>query len=131
MTEHTTSSQTGGDLLGQVHEGMEVYDRDQKKVGKVDGLFMGALADGEAMGGEPARGPGPETAGDGSLIADVARVFDDNLPQVLRSRLRQNGYIRVRGGILSGDRFALREHVAAVAGERVILNVRGEELISA
>ncbi len=131
MTERVTNSQTEGDLLGQVHEGMEVYDRDQKKVGKVDGLFMGARADGEGEGSEPARGPGPEAAGDGSIIADVARVFDDNMPEVLRSRLRHNGFIRVGGGILSGDRFALREHVASVAGDRVILNVRGEELIGA
>jgi hypothetical protein len=130
MTERVTNNQTENDLMGQIHEGMEVFDSAEHKVGKVDSLFMGARADADMGGGEPAVGTGPETTANTSLLAEAAGAFDDGLPQALRSRLRHNGYIRVRGGFLKGDRFALREHIAAVAGDRVILNIRGEELIS-
>lgn len=131
MNEPITNSTAGGDVMAGVHEGMEVYDNQEKKVGKVESLFMGARADSEAAGGELAMGTGPETTENDSLIAGMARAFDDDLPQVLRSRLRHNGFIRIRGGFLKGDRFALREHIASVVGDRVLLNIRAEELVSA
>jgi hypothetical protein len=129
MTERMTNDTTGGDVMAQIREGMEVYDKDEKKVGKVDTLFMGAAADGMLSGVEPARGTGPETTENDTLIANIGRAFDDGLPEVMRNRLRHNGFIRVRGGFLRGDRFALREQIGAVVGDRVILNVRAEEMV--
>ena len=131
MTERVTNDRAEGDLMLLVKEGMEVFDKSEKKVGKVESLFMGARADSQGAGGEPAYGTGPETTEDDALITSVARAFDDSMPAVLRNRMRTNGFIRIRGGLLKGDRYALREHVAAVAGDRVILNVRAEELIGA
>jgi hypothetical protein len=129
MTERMTNDTTGGDVMAQIREGMEVYDKDEKKVGKVDSMFMGAAADGMLSGAEPARGAGPETTDNDSLIANLGRAFDDGLPEVMRKRLQHNGFIRVRGGFLRGDRFALREQIGAVVGDRVILNVRAEEMV--
>jgi hypothetical protein len=130
MTDPTTTDRPAGDVLAQVHEDMEVYDSAEKRVGKVSGVFMGARADAPGTGAEPARGTGPETTRSDSLIENVAEAFSPDLPPVVRSRLRHNGYIRVGGGLLQGDRYALREHVAAVRGDRVLLNIRAEEMIS-
>jgi hypothetical protein len=63
-------------------------------------------------------------------VDDVARVFTDNMPQVLRNRMRHNGFVRIGGGLLRGTRFALREQVAGVDDNRVRLNVREAELIN-
>jgi hypothetical protein len=131
MTDPTTRDRATGDLLAQVHEGMEVYDSAEKRVGKVDSVYMGARADAPAAGGEPALGAGPETTRQDSLIENMAEAFSPDLPPVLSNRLRHNGFVRVRGGLLKGDRFALREHVAAVTGDRVLLNIRAEEMVGA
>ena len=129
MTDRMTNSNTEGDVMADVHEGMQVYDSQEKHVGKVDSMFMGASADN--AGGELATGTGPEATENDSLLAGVARVFDDAMPEALQARLRHNGYLRIRGGLFSGDRFALREHIASVVGERVMLSIRADELIGA
>lgn len=129
MENRITNDRPEGDVMALVTEGMEVYDRDQKKVGEVESLFMGAQAD--SVGSEPALTTGSAPMENDSLVEDVARVFTDDMPEVVRSRLRHSGFIRVDGGLFSGDRYALREHIASVTGDRVILNIRGEEMISA
>jgi hypothetical protein len=131
MTDRMTNSTTEGDVMAGVHEGMQVHDSQGKRLGKVDSVFMGARADSTRAGGELSIGTGPETTDNDSLIGDVGRAFDDSLPEVLRNRLRHNGYVRIRGGLFSGDRFALREHIASVAGDRVNLNIPAEALIGA
>lgn len=129
MTDRLTT--TGADdVMANVREGMQVHDNAGKHIGKVTGLFMGARADAAAVGGEPAVGLGPETGG-GTAVTGVSAAFDDSLPTVLRARLRHNGYLRIHTGLLRGDRYALREHIASVSGDRVTLNVSADELIAA
>ena len=131
MTEPIHKRTTSHDVLAQVREGMDVYDLDGNKVGSVAEVFMGDVADALATGAEPQAGSEVNAPGEGSLVNDVARVFTDNMPEVVRNRLRHNGFVRMDGGLLGSDRFALREHVAAVDGKRVRLNVRSDELIKA
>src|SRR5688572_8431525 len=123
MTDRVTNQTSQNDLLSQVREGMDVYDRDDHKVGRVEDVYAGDAADASSPGLEPQQGSVSREAGEASLIHDVARVFSDNMPEVLRNRLRHNGFIRISGGLLQGSRFALREHVAGVDGERVRLSV--------
>jgi hypothetical protein len=130
MTESVTNQTGQQDLLTRVREGMDVFDREGHKVGRVEDVYVGDAADAPAPGRGPAEDNAPLAPGAGSLVGDVARVFSDNMPDVLRNRLRHNGFIRVSGGLLQGNRFALREQVAAVEGERVVLNVARNELIN-
>ena len=129
MTEPLTNPKTDNHPLARVREKMEVYDNAGKKLGHVQSMFMGAVADAETPGVIPVEGAKLEAVADHSIVMDVARVFTDDMPEVLRNRLRHNGYIHIRGGLLKGDRYALREHIAAVEGDRVRLNIRGNELI--
>jgi hypothetical protein len=130
MTERMTNPTTDNDLLMRVREGMEVYDSEGHKLGSVSDVFAGDAADTAQAGGEPSRGSGQPEPGDGSIVDDVARVFSDNVPEVLRNRMRHNGFIRIGGGLLRGNRYALREHIAGIDGDRVRLNVREAELIN-
>ena len=129
MTEPLSSNTTAHDLLARVHEGMDVVDVDGHRLGSVADVFMGDVADTPLAGGEPQRGSDMVTPGEGSIVNDVARLFSDNIPATLRNRLQHNGFVRVDGGLLGRNRFALREQVATVDGKRVLLNVRAEELI--
>jgi hypothetical protein len=130
MAERTSNPTTGDDVLAHVQERMEVYDSEGHKVGTVTDVYAGDAADTPAAGGEPARGSQTWEPGEGSVVNDVARVFTDNIPEVLRNRMRHNGFVRIDGGLLRSARFALREHVAGVDGDRVRLNVRQAELIN-
>jgi hypothetical protein len=129
MTERMTNSTTENDLLTRVHEGMQVYDSEGHKLGSVSDVFAGDAADSALAGGELSRGSGSPEPGESSIVDDVARVFSDTMPEVLRNRMRHNGFIRIGGGLLRGNRYALREHIAGVDGDRVRLNVREAELI--
>lgn len=128
MTEPQNHNTPAENMLNRVYEGMDVYDRDGHKLGSVSDIYAGEAAD-APRGVEPGESQPLAAPGTGSIVNNVAGVFDDHLPEVLRSRLRHNGYIRIKAGLLKSDRFALREQVTSVEGERVTLNVSGDELI--
>lgn len=127
--------QSNSPLL-QVHEGMRVYDREDKEVGTVESVFMGATAESESDWGR-----GPAQASEGNLPED-----DDNADRVaealgwstgtqseedrlLRARLMHEGFIRVDAGLLSTDRYVLPDQIEAVSGDGVHLRVHRDELI--
>jgi hypothetical protein len=68
---------------------------------------------------------------DEELASTFGELFaaDSRLAPVVRRRLHYNGFIAIKGGLLSGTRYALREHVASVSGDDVHLNVPQDELI--
>ena len=98
------------DLFARIEEGMGVYDRDGKRVGKVVECYVGGeeLAD---VGAPPADSP---------LGA---------VPAALRSRLAREGFVEIAAGLLGGHRYATGGQVAGVEGERVELNITGDELL--
>ena len=130
MTEPITNQTNTDDILARVDEGMDVYDRDGHKLGAVKDIYAGDVVD-APPGAAPDHTGGQRSPGNGSIVTEVARAFSDDLPAVLRSRLRHNGYVCIKGGFLGHDRYALREQVAAVEGRRVTLNVASNELIKA
>ncbi len=122
---------TGGNTMKQIHEGMKVYDSDDKEIGKVDYVQM---SDESTRASELGTGPATieqTTALTDELLRDVARVFDeDNVPQELRRRLEHNGFIRVKAaGLLARDRYVMPEQIASVSGDRVKLKVSRDQLI--
>ncbi len=119
-------------VLDQIHDGMKVYDADQKEVGKVD--FV-QLSD------ENPRNPVPETAGvsptvrndaeGDSLVRDIAQVFDpDDIPKEMRSRLMREGFVRVdAAGLFKSDRYIFPNQIKSVNGDKVMLKVNKDDLI--
>src|SRR5436305_1842681 len=97
-----------GGALAQVQEGMAGEDRAGEKVGTVRRVYLG----GEDLG-ETA------VAGD-SVLAEV--------PAGLRSRLAREGFVEIATGLLQPNRYASGAQVAAVEGDRVVLNVGRDEL---
>jgi hypothetical protein len=121
-------------LLKSVHKGMEVLDRANKRIGTVKDVYFGADSD-EMMqhGAGAATAPDPSMRRD-SLIERVARelanVPGDELPEEMRRRLINEGYIQIdTAGILRSDRFILPEQIVRVHDEHVHLNVALDDLL--
>lgn len=100
---------TGGGLLTRVREGMDVYDRDERKVGTVREVYLG--------GEDLSEAAVPE----GSALADA--------PAALRGRLAAHGFIEIGTGLLQANRYTTGDQVAAVAADRVTLAVGQDELL--
>ena len=116
-------------ILNRVVEGMAVYDRNQKRVGKVRDIFFGS-GDEEADQERP--GPSPDAdASDTSPLREFANaVADDDTPSVLRARLLRQGYVQIdSAGLFAADRYATPEQIASVDQDRVVLNVTADELV--
>ena len=116
-------------ILNQVVEGMAVYDRDQKRVGKVRDIFFGS-GDDEADQERP--GPAPDAdVSDASPLSGLANAMaGDDTPAVLRARLLRQGYVQIdSAGLFAADRYATPEQIASVGEDRVVLNVTADELV--
>ncbi len=133
-------------ILVKIHDGMKVFDRDGKEVGKADGVYMGEVneqvnergqgaatagnATGSATDAMPARIPAPTNQSfTGAAIAPASRFDLGGLPDVEKSRLLRLGFIRIAGGLFRGTHFALPDQIANVEGNRVNLKVTRDELI--
>ncbi len=133
-------------VLTQVHEGMKVYDRDGKEVGKVEGVYLGEVNEQVNERGEGAAtardsstsGPGgaplppavpTSQSYVGTTIPPASDLDIDGLPDVVRKRLARLGFIRIGGGLFGGTRFASPDQISNVEGDRVNLNVTKDELI--
>ncbi len=117
-------------ILDLIEEGMKVYDRDGDEVGEVDGLHYGASGD-YRYGQAPTASASPDDYVD--PVTDFLQdVFNpDRLPEELRERLLNNGFLHVDGpGLLDRDRFVLPEQIAAVNDDGVQLRVSRDELIN-
>ena len=120
-------------VLRSIHKGMEVKDVEGNDIGTVKDLYFGADSD-EMMshGAGAATAPDPSVRED-SLIDNVARAFtdfDDELPEEMRKRLINEGYIRIdTAGLFRSDRFILPDDVRHRPDEHVHLNVSKDELL--
>lgn len=107
----------------EVREGMHVLDADGQEVGTVVQVQMG---DAQAVTGEGQQG----SVGMSALLA-AAFTAGPTIPEQERERLVRLGYLRLAGGLLSGDRYVTADHVVRVDGDRVQLDVRGPALLEA
>ncbi len=122
--------QSRNNILSQVYEGMDVFDREGKKVGRVEYIQIGD-EDPASPGTETATARDPNKFMDDTVLDDIAEAFvgDNDIPDTIRSRMIRQGFIRIDTGMLSADRYALSEHVASVDEDRVNLRVSNNELI--
>ena len=118
-----------GNFLAQVHEGMKVYDRMHNEIGTVDYVKMSD--DNPATEEVEAATPGKLRERDDSLIDNIAEAFSpDELPQEVRERLLQGGFIRIdSAGLFAADRYVAADQIMSVSGDELTLKVSKDELI--
>lgn len=115
-----------------IETGMNVLTADGDRLGHVERVYFGADAGSTqnySVGAAEARNPDIR---DNTLVDDViqALVGSDDLPETLRNRLINDGFIRVKGeGLFRSSQYVLREQIAHVSGDDVHLNVTKDELI--
>jgi hypothetical protein len=135
QNQPTSGDPTGRyDILNTIHEGMAVYDSTGDRIGEVDFVYFGASTDTQQ---ELGTGPAGLGAADSvqmredSLVDAFAEVFDPGeVPEELREKLMQSGYIRLDAdGLFAADRFITPEQIASVREEDVELNVTRDQLI--
>lgn len=112
-------------LPRNIRAGMDVFDADNERIGTVEDFRFG---EGGAAGGES-----PATYREDSLIDNLAEaIWPDDIPEVLRERLLQEGYVLLDAdGIMQSDRYVLPEQIASASDDRIVLRVKREELIKA
>ena len=115
--------------LRHVEEGMKVYDRERHEIGTVDYVRFGE--DDPTTPEIEAASLSAEPETEHSLLDDVARAFvGDELPDEIRQRLLQQGFVRLdAAGLFSADRYIAADQIASVSEEGLTLNVSKDELI--
>ncbi len=110
-----------GDLLTQIREGMAVYDCYGIRVGIVEYIHVSRTSAVEGKGYHQ-----------DALMTDVfgLRLPDNEIPDALRHRLQQEGYIHIDGGFLTPDCLATFDQIANVQANAVMLNTCRDDLVT-
>jgi hypothetical protein len=132
MSQQPFEEGQGNQILTQVYEGMDVYDRTGDKIGTVESVYLGAVSEHADL-----HGAGPATASaqgsrESSVIEDFAKAFvaEDPVPEPLRERLRRHGFVKIdSSGLFAADRYVTPDQIAEVSGDRITLRVTRDELI--
>jgi hypothetical protein len=134
MPEHTTEhARNAGEVMTSIHEGMPVYDREGKKIGKVKAVYMGTISDSLDQSGA---GPAAPAAGDvryeDRIVPGLSDIIagDNDIPEEVRARMEHSGFIQIDSvGLFARDRYALREHIESAGDEGVRLKITRDGLI--
>ncbi len=106
-------------LLKYAQEGMTVYDRQGNKLGKVSMVYAGPE---DYM----PTGSGRSVIDvDENLLPEAVRNLfpQDRVPDTIRQRLFQAGFLKINTGLLTSDRYALADQVEVVRSESIYLKV--------
>lgn len=121
--------QTANPLM-QITKGMKVYDRLHNELGTVERVQMSD--DDPSTVEVEASEPAPIKERDDTFLDAMAEVFapDDELPEEVRERLLQAGFIRIdSAGLFAHDRYVMPEQIMSVGDNEVTLKVSKDELI--
>jgi hypothetical protein len=123
----------GSRILARIREGMDVYDQRGDRLGTVERVYLGeASEEAIASGRGPATAPDPDWR-DHSFVDDLVQAFaPDPVPEVVRARLLQHGFIRVdAAGIFAKDRYVTPDQIARVEPDGVHLRIGRDRLMAA
>lgn len=112
MVRQSYTSEKETQTLMGIREGMLVYDRENTKVGTVKYVQLPDESDIPDLGAETMHG---------------SKV--DKMPEVLRARLRQEGFVQVDSGLFAPDRYIMPHQIEAVSDDGVKLRVAKDTLI--
>ena len=133
MTMRQNEGGQSRSIMSMVRTGMAVYDANGDHIGKVEDLYFGADADASLLDASGAATTGmARTTRGGGVLDDLLRaVFaDDRLPETLRNRLMNEGFIQIEPGtLLGGDMFATPDQIAGVTTDGVRLSIERKQLI--
>jgi hypothetical protein len=121
-------------ILLHIYEGMAVYDQAGAKIGTVEYVYLGEVADSPEECGYYTQTPSTLTSSEVSLIEEFAKaiVLTERVSDFWRERLLSYGFIKIKSsGFFTSDRYALPAHIAGAADDRVLLYVDRDELIRA
>lgn len=117
----------------KIEEGFAVHDSHDNAVGTVL-TFRFSDDNPRTAVTEAATPTAPDTGQRNSLIENAIEAFagdgDSDMPQELRESLLQQGFIRIRQGLLMPDLFATMKQVSSVSGDVVHLNVPKDQLVA-
>jgi hypothetical protein len=121
-------------ILLQVYEGMTVYDQAGDKIGTVEYVYLGEVAEASEDFCQAEQTSSTLTSTEGSLIEEFAKaiLLTERVSDIWRERLLSYGFIRINStGFFTADRYAMPSQIATVADHRVMLCVNRNELIKA
>jgi len=118
-----------GNPLSRISEGMKVYDRLHHEIGKVERVRIGD--DDPATEEVEAASPSHLEGRRETVLDSLAEVFaPDELPEEVRERLLQQGFVRIdSAGLFAADRYVMPDQIMSVSGDTVTLNVSKDELV--
>lgn len=114
-----------------IEEGFTVRDAEGNDIGTVL-TFRFTDDDPRTSVAEVATPSTPDDGGRASILENLIDVFadDTDMPEELRQKLLQQGFIRIRQGLLAPDLFATMDQVTRVSDGVVYLNVQKDGLVS-
>ena len=118
-----------GNPLSQITEGMKVFDRLHHEIGTVERVQMSD--DDPSTPEVEAVEPAPLEMRRETIVDSLAEVFaPDDLPEEVRERLLQQGFIRIdSAGLFAADRYVMADQIMSVSGDEVTLKVSKDELV--
>ena len=116
-----------------ITEGMKVFDSAMSVIGKVETFRITDEAPDQPE--VDAAGVSPVLEDDRNTMSGVlADLFSsgDDLPRELQEKALREGFVRLDAdGLFASDRYIFPEHIDRVEGDRLILNVRKDDLLKA
>lgn len=106
-------------MLSQIAEGMEVYDSDGHRIGTVEAFRLGE---------------GTLKASRTNIVTIVEELAETmgkhkELPTAFYTRLYEEGFVRVRRGILRSDVLIFSKQIEDIQADAIYLNVEQGELL--
>lgn len=120
-------------MLRQIYEGMAVHDQTGHRIGTVEYVYLGEVAESPEGWGYDERTASPLSSPETSLLEEFAMaiLLTEQVSDIWRERLLSYGFIRLNStGLFTSDRYVLPSQIAGVADERVLLYVDRDELLS-
>lgn len=115
--------------LRDIEEGMKVFDRERHEIGRVEYVQFGD--DDPETPELEAVTPNTLDRRPKTLLNAVADAFvADGLPEEIRERLLQQGFVRIEAsGLFAADRYVTPEQIASVSSDGLVLKVSKDELV--
>ena len=121
-------------ILSQIYEGMAVHDQTGHKIGTVEYVYLGEVAESPEDYGYNERNASALSSPETSLLEEFAMaiLLTEQVSDMWRERLLSYGFIKISSsGLFTSDYYALPSQIAGIADDRVLLYVDREELLCA
>jgi hypothetical protein len=117
-------------LPRDIHIGMTVYDSAHHAIGKVEDFKFSENEEQPDVIPADIDGTDRKDRRESILVAIAEAFGGEDIPEPLKSRLLNEGYIRLdTKGLLAKDRFILPSQIDSAFGDEITLNVDKDQLV--